>query len=301
MDSQRRMLLKRQEWWFSRTTFVFSLVAIFVSVGIVYALLSETVLFFREVPLWDFLTDPIWSPVEGIGDQMHFGVRPLLVGTLLVTVGAMIIAIPLGLVTAVYLSEYAPPLVARILKPVLEMLAGIPSVVYGFFALTFITPLLQQVLPETNIFNALSASIAMGFMILPLVTSFSQDALQVVPNNLRNAGYALGLTQQEVSLGIVVPAARSGIVAACVLAVSRAIGETMIVAMAAGAFPNMSFNPLEPVMTLTGFIATMASSDVARGITSYHALYAVGLLLFLFTLIMNVLAQRFVKKSRKWL
>ena len=301
MDSQRRLLLKRQEWWFSRTTFVFSLVAVMVSVGIVYALLSETILFFRDVPLWEFLTDPIWSPVEGIGDRMHFGIRPLLVGTLLVTVGAMFIAIPLGLITAIFLSEYAPPTIAKILKPVLEMLAGIPSVVYGFFALTFITPLLQQLMPQTNIFNALSASIAMGFMILPLVTSFSQDALQVVPNNLRHAGYALGLTQHEVSVGIVVPAARSGIVAACVLAVSRAIGETMIVAMAAGAFPNMSFNPLEPVMTLTGFIAMMASSDVAQGITSYHALYAVGLLLFLFTLVMNILAQRFVKKSRKWL
>ncbi len=300
MDSQRRQLLKSQERWFSRTTFVFSLVTILISVGIVYALITETYLFFSEVSFWDFLTDPIWAPVAGIGDGVHFGVRPLIAGTLLVTLGAMIIAIPLGLVTAIFLSEYAPPILSKILKPTLEMLAGIPSVVYGFFALTFITPLLQQLMPTTNVFNALSASIAMGFMILPLVTSFSQDAMQAVPNSLRSAGYALGLTKKEVALGIVVPAARSGIVASFVLAISRAIGETMIVAMAAGAFPNMSFNPLEPVMTLTGFIAMMASSDVEQGITSYHALYAVGLLLFLFTLVTNIVSQRVMKSARKW-
>lgn len=296
MNDQRRVKLIKQEQWFRGTTFAFSLVSILVSVGIVIALLSETIVFFSQISIIDFLLDPIWSPVAGIGSELHFGVSPLIAGTLLVTLIAMSVALPLGLLSAILLSEYASKRASKILKPFLEILAGIPSVVYGFFALTFITPLIKIVAPNTNVFNALSAGLAMGFMILPIVSSFSQDAMQAVPNSLRNAGYALGLTQSEVSFGIVVPAAKSGIIASFVLAISRAIGETMIVAMAAGSFPNLEFNPFGPVMTLTGFIAMMSQSDVEQGIPSYHALFAVGLLLFAFTLVMNLLAQRYIKR-----
>ena len=296
MNDQRRVKLIKQEQWFRGTTFAFSLVSILVSVGIVIALLSETIVFFSQISIIDFLLDPIWSPVAGIGSELHFGVSPLIAGTLLVTLIAMSVALPLGLLSSILLSEYASKRASKILKPFLEILAGIPSVVYGFFALTFITPLIKIVAPNTNVFNALSAGLAMGFMILPIVSSFSQDAMQAVPNSLRNAGYALGLTQSEVSFGIVVPAAKSGIIASFVLAISRAIGETMIVAMAAGSFPNLEFNPFGPVMTLTGFIAMMSQSDVEQGIPSYHALFAVGLLLFAFTLVMNLLAQRYIKR-----
>ena len=249
--------------------------------------------FFGEVPVWDFLTGTRWSPIL---KPRSYGVLPLVSGTLLVTALAAAVAIPVGLATAIYLSEYAPDTARRILKPVLEVLAGIPTIVYGYFALTFVTPQLQIIFPDMLVFNALSAGLVMGLMIIPMVSSLSEDAMLAVPRSLREAAYALGATRLEVSTKVVVPAALSGIVAAFILGVSRAIGETMLVTVAAGATPNMTFDPRESVQTMTAYIVQLSLGETPHGTLEYNTIFAVAFLLFLMTLTMNLLGRWVVSR-----
>lgn len=270
--------------------------SVLTTLGIIAVLIGETLEFFRVVPLIDFLSDTEWTPLFAV---KHFGILPLLSGTILVAVGAMVIALPVGLLSAVYLSEYAPDRVRRIVKPVLEILAGIPTVVYGYFALLFITPLLQRIVPETTVFNAASASIAIGVMIIPLVSSLSEDAMTAVPRSLREAAYAMGATKFEVSTQIVVPAALSGIIAAYILAISRAIGETMIVAIAAGQQPVLSFNPFQAVETMTAYIVQVSLGDTPQTSFEFKTIFAVGMTLFLMTLMLNLVSQWVLRRYRE--
>ncbi len=275
---------------------IFAAISILTTVGIIAILITESLGFFREVPFVKFITGTKWTPLF---EPAEFGVLPLIVGTLMITAIASVLAIPIGLGSAIYLSEYAPGKVRSVLKPVLEILAGIPTIVYGFFALTFVTPIIKFIFPNTDIFNALSAGIVVGIMIIPLISSLSEDAMVAVPAALRNGAYALGSTKLEVALKIVVPAALSGIVSSFVLALSRAIGETMIVTLAAGALPNMSFNPLESVQTLTAYIVSVSSGDTRYGSVEYLTIYAVGITLFVMTLLMNILAGYISRKFRE--
>ncbi len=289
----RRHLEQRLVLWSLRLTAV---VSILTTIGILVSLLREAVGFFIEVPIWDFLFGTEWT---ALFVPQKFGVLPLVVGTFMVAVIAGIIALVLGMGAAIYLSEYAPDRVRRVVKPVLEVLAGIPTVVYGFFALTFITPQLQSIFPDLIIFNALSAGIVMGLMIMPMVSTLSEDAMVSVPDSLRNAAYALGATRFEVATKIVVPAALSGIVASLILAISRAIGETMIVFLAAGSRPQLTWNPLDPIQTMTAFIAQVATGDTEQGSIVFKSIFAVGMLLFLLTLAMNVLGRWVVARYRQ--
>ena len=277
-----------------------ALVSVATTVGIVISLFVPAFEFFQEVPITDFLFGTTWSPSFA---NPEFGVRPLVVGTILITIIASIVALPLGLGSAVYLSEYADDRVRRVLKPALEILAGIPTVIYGFFALTLVTPLLRWLIPGDSevpaIYNALSAGLVMGVMIIPTIASLSEDAMSAVPNGLRQGAFALGSNQRQVSTRVVVPAALSGITAAFVLGISRAIGETMIVVMAAGLQPNMSWNPLEIHQTMTAFIAAQAAGDIATGTTIYKTIFAVGALLFVMTFVMNMISIRLVRKYRE--
>ena len=275
---------------------VAALISILTTAGIVAVLAFETYEFFTVVSLWDFLTDTQWTPLFS---DKHFGIIVLLSATFITSLGAMLVALPLGLLAAIYLAEYAPPGARRTIKPVLEILAGIPTVVYGYFALLFITPILQALIPGTAVFNGLSASIVMGIMILPLVSSMSEDAMAAVPRSLREGGYALGATKFEVATKIVVPAAFSGIVAAFIIAVSRAIGETMIVAVAAGMSPNLTLNPLVPIETMTAYIVQVSLGDTPYGSLEYRTIFAVGSSLFLITLLLNVFSQWVLKKFRE--
>lgn len=265
-----------------------ALISIFTTIGIVVTLTKETVSFFQAVSVLEFLTDTKWTPLF---EPKHFGVLPLVCGTLLVTVGGGLVALPVGLFTAIYLSEYASDRLRRVLKPVFEVLAGIPTVVYGYFALTFITPLLKKIFPSINIFNALSASLVLGIMITPMVASLSEDSLLAVPQSIREAAYALGSTRYEVATRVMVPSALSGIIASFILALSRAIGETMIVAIAAGSTPKLTLNPLESIQTMTGYIVQVSLGDTPYGSIEYRTLFAVAMVLFLFTLSMNILAK----------
>lgn len=267
-----------------------------VTVGVVAALLGETIGFFREVSLVEFLTSTRWEPMFR---DRHFGVLPLLSGSFLIAAGAGVIALPLGLLTAIFLSEYAGPRLRRTLKPVLEVLAGVPTVIYGYFALTFITPLLRVFLPETEIFNAAAASIVVGVMIIPTVSSLSEDALRAVPDSLREGAYGLGATKLEVSTRVVVPAALSGIIASFILGLSRAVGETMAVTIAAGNLPNLTLNPLESMQTMTAYIVQASLGDTPQGTIVYRTLFAVGMTLFLATLAMNILSQWVLAKFRE--
>ncbi|MCI3923963.1 phosphate ABC transporter permease subunit PstC [Paenibacillus sp. TRM 82003] len=271
-------------------------ISILTTIGIVFVLFQESLKFFDKVSFVEFITGTKWTPLFS---DPHYGVLPLVVGTLVVTVIASFVALPLGLGSAIYLSEYAPSRLRSILKPVLEILAGIPTIVYGFFALTFVTPIIQAILPQTKVFNALSAGIVVGIMIIPMISSMSEDAMSAVPNSLRNAAYALGATKLEVSTQVVVPAAFSGIVASFVLGLSRAVGETMIVTLAAGALPSMSINPLQSVQTLTAYIVSVSSGDTTFGSAQYLTMYSVGLVLFAITLVMNILAGYISRKYRE--
>jgi len=270
--------------------------SIFTTVGIVSVLLFEAILFFQEVSIFEFLGSTKWTPLFS---SKSFGIWPLITGTMLTSIGAMIVALPLGLLSAIYLAEYAPNRVRRVLKPVLEVLAGIPTVVYGFFALLYVTPILRQISGDISVFNALSASIVMGIMILPMVSSLSEDAMQAVPRSLREAAYALGATKLEVASKVVVPAALSGIMAAFILAASRAIGETMIVAIAAGQNPTFTFNPLVPIETMTAYIVQVSLGDTPTGTIEFKTIFAVGLSLFVITLGMNLLSQYLVRRYRE--
>jgi phosphate transport system permease protein len=264
--------------------FVCAGISVLTTLGIVLVLLGESSLFFREVSLVRFLKEREWTPLFS---EKKFGIAPLVCGTLLTSAIALLTATPLGILAAIYLSEYAPPRVRSVVKPVLEFLAGIPTVVYGYFALLFVTPLLQRLLPHLEPFNALSAGLVMGFMILPMVASLSEDALYAVPTSLRDAAYGLGYTRLQAMLKIVFPAALSGITAAVILALSRAVGETMIVAIAAGQQPNLTLQPTQAVETLTAYIVQVSLGDTPHGTLEYHTIYVVGATLFFITLLLN--------------
>jgi len=275
------------EFFIERALFLCAAGSILVTVGIVAVLLVETASFLREVSLLEFLTGTEWTPLFS---DKRFGVLPLVSGTLLASLIAMLVAMPAGLLTAIYLSEYSGSGVRRIVRPVLEILAGVPTVVYGYFALQFVTPLLQGFISDLAGFNALGPGIVMGLMILPLVSSLSEDALHNVPNSLREGSYALGATKMQTALKVVVPAAFSGVSAAAILAASRAIGETMIVAIAAGQQPRLTFDPRVPVETMTAYIVQVSLGDTPAGTLEYRTIFAVGMLLFLSTFVLNLLS-----------
>jgi phosphate transport system permease protein len=275
------------EFLIERTLFLCAAGSILVTIGIIVVLVGESVAFLREVPIHEFLFGTEWTPLFS---QRRFGVLPLVTGTLLASAIAMIVALPAGLMVAIYLSEYAPTHVRRFVRPALEILAGVPSVVYGYFALQFVTPLLQSVVPELAGFNALSPGIVMGIMILPLVSSLSEDALHSVPGGLREGAYALGSSKLQTAFRVVVPAALSGISAAAILAVSRAIGETMIVAIAAGQQPRLTLDPRVPVETMTAYIVQVSLGDTPAGTLEYRTIFAVGMLLFVSTFVLNLVS-----------
>lgn len=278
--------------------FLSGAVSILTTVGIVFELGKEALLFFSMpgVSLGEFLTTKLWQPAVG-----HFGVLPLLTATLVTSFFAMLIALPLGLAAAVYLSEYATPRARAVIKPVLEILAGVPTVVYGYFALTIMTPILRGIFgTETvQVYNTLSAGLVMGVMILPTVASMSEDALSAVPRALREAAYGLGATRLETALQVVVPAALSGIIAAFILGISRAVGETMIVAVAAGSGPNFTLNPFKGAETMTGYIARISGGDLSYDMPDYNSIFAIGLLLFLITLALNILSRKLSARFRE--
>jgi phosphate transport system permease protein len=274
----------------------FSMISILTTLGIVIVLITQAFSFFADVSPIEFLTGTKWTPMY---EPKHFGVLPLLSGSLLIAFGAAAVALPLGLLSAIYLSEYAHARARGIIKPVLEILAGIPTVVYGYFALTFVTPMLRMIWPQTEIFNAASASIVMGIMIIPMVSSLSEDALTAVPRALREGAYALGATKFEVATRTVVPAALSGIIASFILAISRAIGETMIVTIAAGATPRLTLNPLESVQTMTAYIAQVSMGETPVGSIEYKTIFAVGLALFAVTLVMNMISAVVLRRFRE--
>ena len=288
--------MKRYERFVEWALFLCALVSIATTIGIIGVLAIETVSFLREVPLADFLFGTEWTPLFS---NPSFGVLPLVAGTLLVASIAMAVALPMGLLGAIYLSEYADERVRRVVKPVLEVLAGVPTVVYGYFALLFVTPLLQQVIPDLASFNALGPGIVMGIMILPLVSSLSEDAMRGVPRGLREGSYALGATKMQTSLRVVVPAAFSGITAAFILAVSRAIGETMIVAIAAGQQPRLTADPTGPVETMTTYIVQVSLGDTPQGTLEYRTIFAVGMLLFLGTFALNMVSAWLRERYRE--
>ncbi len=265
--------------------FACALLSIGTTAGIILVLAIETVAFLREVSIVAFLFGTEWTPLFA---TPRFGVLPLVAGTVVVSTIAMLVALPSGLLSAIYLSEYAPPRLRRAIKPILEILAGVPTVVYGYFALLFVTPLLQRFIPGLAGFNALGPGIVMGIMILPLVSSLSEDAMQAVPRGLREGSYALGATRMQTSIRVVVPAAFSGITAACILAASRAIGETMIVAIAAGQQPRLTWSPLVPIETMTAYIVQVSLGDTPQGTIEYRTIFAVGMLLFLGTFLLNL-------------
>lgn len=273
-------------------------ISILTTVGIIFVLGNEALGFFRNdaVHLSDFLTKTVWQPAIG-----EFGILPLVSATLMTTMFAMMVAVPLGLFSAIYLSEYASPRRRAILKPILEVLAGVPTVVYGFFALTFMTPLLRAIFGSDTVdfYNTASAGLVMGFMITPIISSMSEDALSAVPRSLREGAYGLGATRLEVATRVIVPAAFSGIVAAIIVGVSRAVGETMIVAIAAGAGPKLTANPFQGAETMTGHIARISGGDISYGSIDYTSLYAIGLTLFLITLTLNIISQRVVRRFRE--
>ena len=275
---------------------VCALVSVLTTIGIVIALLVPSIEFFREVSIVDFLSGDRWAPLF---EPASYGVRPLLVGTFTVTFWASLVALPFGLGAAVYLSEYAHPRARGILKPALEVLAGIPTVVFGFFALTFFTPLLQDLGLDVGTFNVLSAGIVIGVLLIPTVASVSDDAMSAVPQELRDGAYGLGASRLQVSTRIVIPAAVSGIVASFVLAISRAVGETMVVLLAAGGIAQIPFAPREPSQTMTAFIGATGTGDVPTGSIEYKTIFAVGLTLFVITLFMNMISIRLVRKYRE--
>jgi phosphate transport system permease protein len=286
---------RRAEWVIRATLFACAAVSILVTIGIIGALLSDTVSFFEDVSLTRFLTGTEWSPQSG-----NFGVLELLWGTALIAVGAMLVAGPLGVAAAIYLSEYAHPRVRKIVKPVLEVLAGIPTVVFGYFALTFITPsLLRPISPGCGIFNWASAAIVVGILILPTVASMSEDAMRAVPKSLREGAYGLGSTKLRTSVRVVFPAALSGIVASLILGMSRAVGETMAVTVAAGATPQITLDPCDSVQTMTAYIVQVSGGEATRGSLEYGSIFALGSTLFLLTLALNYLSIRFVKRFRQ--
>lgn len=295
--SQLRKPKRRlQEWIIEKLLFISTMVSVFTTLAILGVLLFEAVGFFQEVSIIEFFTGTQWTPLF---QPQHFGVLPLVWGTILVTVIALSVAVPIGLGSAIFLSEYAPDQLRRTVKPILEILAGVPTVVYGYFALTFVTPLLQNVFPEIIVFNALSAGLVMGIMIIPMISSLSEDAMLAVPQSLREGAYALGARKHEVALRIVIPSAFSGIVASFILAISRAIGETMIVSMAAGSTSKLTLNPLESIQTMTAYITQISLGEAPFGSLEYKTIFSVGLTLFLMVLAVNLIGQWVAKRYWK--
>jgi phosphate transport system permease protein len=276
--------------------FLAAAISVLTTVGIVFSLLAPALEFFREVSVWEFVSGTTWAPLFL---DAHFGVLPLVVGTFLISFLSALVAFPLGVGVAIYLSEYAKPRVTAALKPILEILAAIPTVVLGYFALTFVTPFLRDIGLGVEIFNALSAGLVLGVMLIPTIASLSEDAMAAVPTELRDGGYALGADKLQVSTRIVVPAAISGIIAAFVLGFSRAVGETMIVLIAAGQLAQITFDPRETIETMTAFIGATGNGDVPTGSIEYKTIFAVGLTLFLMTLVLNLISIRLVRKYRE--
>jgi phosphate transport system permease protein len=271
-------------------------VSVFTTIGIVYILVKESFVFFSHVPVWTFLTDTQWTPLF---DDAHFGIMVLLAGTLSSSAVALAIAIPLGTIIAIYLSEFAGHKTRETMKPLLELLSGVPTIIYGYFALLFVTPLLQKIYPDLPGFNILSAGIVMGIMIIPYVSSLSEDAMRAVPMSLREGSYALGATRYQTAVKVVVPAALSGIAAAYILGISRAVGETMILAVAAGMQPNLSLNPLEPAATITSYIVQVALGDLPHGSVGYQTIFAAGFTLLLLTLFFNMVGYWMRRRFRE--
>ncbi len=270
--------------------------SVFVTIGIVYVLLSESFSFFRHVSVWDFVTDRQWTPLF---DDAHYGIMVLLSGTLVSSLVALLVAIPMGTVIAIYLSEFAPFSLREIAKPFLEMLGGVPTVVYGYFALLYVTPALQWLIPGLPGFSLLSAGLVMGIMIIPYISSLSEDAMRSVPMSMREGSYAMGATRFQTAVRVVTPAAFSGIAAAYILGISRAVGETMILAVAAGMQPNLTWNPLEPAATITAFIVQVALGDLPHGSIGYQTIFAAGLTLMLLTLGFNILGHVLRRRFRQ--
>lgn len=274
----------------------FALVSVATTFGIIMSLMLETINFFKTVPIWRFLTDTQWTPLFS---NPQYGILVLFSATFLTAIIAISVALPLGLFSAIYLSEYAPPRLRKWLKPALEILAGVPTVVFGYFALLLVTPFLQFFIPNLGGFNALSAGLVLGVSITPLVASLSEDAIYAVPESLRQGAYALGCTKRETIVGVILPSALSGIVASCILAISRALGETMIVTLAAGQNPNLTLNPFVPIMTMTAYIVQVSLGDTPAGSIAFMSIFAVGMTLFIITLIFNIFSFWFVRTFRE--
>ncbi|WP_100402335.1 phosphate ABC transporter permease subunit PstC [Bacillus sp. FJAT-42315] len=289
--------LNRSEKIIPVVLFIMAAVSVLTTIGIVFTLIFETFTFFRDISLVEFFTAKEWYPFSE--SEATYGILPLVIGTLKITAIASLTAVPIGLGVAIYLSEYASDTVRKIMKPVLEVLAGVPTIVYGFFALTFVTPLLRSIFPSVEMFNAISPGIVVGIMIIPMIVSLSEDALSSVPQAVRQGSLALGATKWETTWRVAMPAALSGILASIVLAISRAIGETMIVTIAGGSTPTASLDLTASLQTMTSYIVQVSTGDAGFGTTIYYSIYAVGFTLFIFTLAMNVLAQRISKRFRE--
>lgn len=285
-----------KEFLIEASLFLSAASSIFITLGIVILLFYESYGFFVKVPIVEFLTGKEWTPLFA---EPKFGVLPLVTGTLLTTAIALSVALPLGLIAAIYLSEYAPHKVRETVKPVLELLAAVPTVVYGYFALLFLTPILQKIIPELSGFNALSPGLIMGIMIIPYVSSVSEDAMRAVPMHIKEGSYAMGATRLQTAFKVIIPAALSGIAAAFIIGISRAIGETMVVAIAAGMMPNFTFNPLAPVQTFTSYIVMVSLGDVPHGTLEYKTIFAAGIVLFFMTLFFNILGFFLRSKLRE--
>ena len=292
----RNAMRKLSERLIETALFAAAAVSVLTTLGIVYVLVSESIVFFHQVGIVDFLTDTQWTPLF---DDAHYGIMVLISGTLVSSAVALALAIPMGTVIAIYLSEFANPKVRELAKPVLELLGGIPTIVFGYFALLIVSPLLQKVFPELPGFSLLSAGLVMGIMIMPYIASLSEDAMRAVPMSLREGSYAMGATKLHTAIHVVVPAAVSGLTAACILGISRAVGETMILAVAAGMQPNLTWNPMEPAATITSYIVQVALGDLPHGSIGYQTIFAAGLTLLLITLSFNILGQWLRAKFRE--
>ena len=292
----RNAMRKLSERLIETVLFAAAAVSVLTTLGIVYVLVSESIVFFHQVGIVDFLTDTQWTPLF---DDAHYGIMVLISGTLVSSAVALALAIPMGTVIAIYLSEFANPKVRELAKPVLELLGGIPTIVFGYFALLIVSPLLQKVFPELPGFSLLSAGLVMGIMIMPYIASLSEDAMRAVPMSLREGSYAMGATKLHTAIHVVVPAAISGLSAACILGISRAVGETMILAVAAGMQPNLTWNPMEPAATITSYIVQVALGDLPHGSLAYQTIFAAGLTLLLITLSFNILGQWLRRRYRE--
>jgi phosphate transport system permease protein len=291
--SHRRHIRER---FIETILFMMAFTSVAITFSIVIMLVKESIVFFEQVPLWDFLTDTQWTPLF---DNPHYGILPLISGTVVSSAVALTVAIPLGTIIAIYLSEFAPFAVREIAKPFLELLGGVPTVVYGYFALLFVTPLLQKIFPELPGFSLLSAGLVMGIMIIPYISSLAEDAMRAVPMHLREGSYAMGATRFQSATRVVIPAAFSGIAASYILGISRAVGETMVVAIAAGMQPNFTWNPMEPAATITAYIVQVSLGDLPHGSIGYQTIFAAGLTLLLLTLTFNVLGHILRKRYRE--